>query len=171
MGIFGTEDVKDAEVKEIKEVKDYSNKGNEYINESLAAVIELFDKANKNVIIHNLKVTGGEDDSHLDTFKNSIEEKLAAITKKLDEIESASKVNVSQKIEDLEVKLAKISNTNKDKVISTIESGMLATKTEVIRTMKEINNSSKGGGILGYLVTAIIVAAATAGFFLSGLAN
>jgi hypothetical protein len=157
--------------KEVKEIKDYSNKGNEYINESLAAMIELFDKSNKNVIIHNLKVMGGEDDSHLETFKSLIKEELSKINKRLDEMESSNKANIAQKLEDLEVKITKVANSNKDKVITTIESGMLATKTETFKTIKEFANSNKGGSFIGYLITIFITVAITAGFFLSGLAK
>lgn len=187
MSIFGTKDVKtsassvtstptkatvttttkkDEKKEEKKEINDYSNKGSDVINENLAAVIELFDKANKNVIIHNMKVTGAEDENVLEELKNSIDEKFAKINKRLDEMESANKASMSQRVEDLEAKMAKVANENQERIISTMESSMLATKTEVLKTIKE--NAVKKSGIAGYIVTAIIVGAATAAFFLSG---
>jgi hypothetical protein len=63
MSIFGTTDAKSSATttsqqtnitaksdtkKELKtEIKDYSNKGNEYINDNLSSIVELFDRANK----------------------------------------------------------------------------------------------------------------------------
>ena len=192
MSIFGTKDIKSgttsgtskttttspktnitakADVKkEVKtEMKDYSNKGNDYINENLSSIVELFDRANKNIIIHNLKVTGEneEEDSLIEEIKNSIDEKFSKINKRLDEMESATKANVSQRSEELEAKLVKTANENQDRIISTMESSMLATKTEVLKTIKE--STREKSCIFGILITAIIIGAATAGLFLSDL--
>ena len=192
MSIFGTKDIKSgttsgtsrttttppktnitakADVKkEVKtEIKDYSNKGNDYINENLSSIVELFDRANKNIIIHNLKVTGEneEEDSLIEEIKNSIDEKFSKINKRLDEMESATKANVSQRSEELEAKLVKTANENQDRIISTMESSMLATKTEVLKTIKE--STREKSCIFGILITAIIIGAATAGLFLSDL--
>ncbi len=188
MSIFGTKDIKSGTSKttttspktnitaktdvkrEVKtEMKDYSNKGNEYINENLSSIVELFDRANKNIIIHNLKVTG-EDESEenvLEEIKTSIDERFAKINKRLDEMESANKANVSQRSEELETKLIKTANENQDKIISTMESSILATKTEVLKTIKE--STREKSCIFGILITTIIVGAATAGLFLSDL--
>lgn len=192
MSIFGTKDIKSgttsgtsrttttppktnitakADVKkEVKtEIKDYSNKGNDYINENLSSIVELFDRANKNIIIHNLKVTGEneEEDSLIEEIKNSIDEKFSKINKRLDEMESATKANVSQRSEELEAKLVKTANENQDRIISTMESSMLATKTEVLKTIKE--STREKSCIFPILITAIIIGAATAGLFLSDL--
>ena len=192
MSIFGTKDIKSgttsgtsrttttppktnitakADVKkEVKtEIKDYSNKGNEYLNDNLSSIVELFDRANKNIIIHNLKVTGEneEEDSLIEEIKNSIDEKFSKINKRLDEMESATKANVSQRSEELEAKLVKTANENQDRIISTMESSMLATKTEVLKTIKD--STREKSCIFGILITAIIVGAATAGLFLSDL--
>ena len=192
MSIFGTKDIKSgttsgnsrttttppqtnitakADVKkEVKtEIKDYSNKGNEYLNDNLSSIVELFDRANKNIIIHNLKVTGEneEEDSLIEEIKNSIDEKFSKINKRLDEMESATKANVSQRSEELEAKLVKTANENQDRIISTMESSMLATKTEVLKTIKE--STREKSCIFPILITAIIIGAATAGLFLSDL--
>ena len=193
MSIFGTKDIKSgttsgtsrttttppktnitakADVKkEVKtEIKDYSNKGNDYINENLSSIVELFDRANKNIIIHNLKVTGEneEEESNLiEEIKSSIDERFAKINKRFDEMESATKANVSQRSEELEAKLVKTANENQDRIISTMESSMLATKTEVLKTIKE--STREKSCIFPILITAIIIGAATAGLFLSDL--
>ena len=188
MSIFGTKDIKSGSdttidstsqnttitakndvKKEVKtEMKDYSNKGNEYINENLSSIIELFDRANKNIIIHNLKVTGEEDEEKgnlIEEIKNSIDEKFAKMNKRLDEMESANKANVSQKSEALEAKLTKATHESQERIISTMESSMLATKTEVLKTIKEATHQKSC--IFSILITAIIIGAATAGLFLS----
>ena len=191
MSIFGTKDVKSGTTsttsrttttspktnitaktdvkREVKtEMKDYSNKGNEYINENLSSIVELFDRANKNIIIHNLKVTGEDEEQEnnlLEEIKTSIDERFAKINKRLDEMESANKASVSQKSEDLEAKLAKVASENQEKIISAMESSMLATKTEVLKTIKE--NAPKKSCVFSILITAIIIGAATAGLFLS----
>ena len=193
MSIFGTKDVKTGSTsgisrttttppkinvtakadvkKEVKrEIKDYSNKGNDFINENLSSIVELFDRANKNIIIHNLKVTGENDeekDNLIEEIKNSIDEKFAKMNKRLDEMESANKASVSQKSEELEAKLVKTANENQDRIISTMESSMLATKTEVLKTIKE--STREKSCIFGILITAVIIGAATAGLFLSDL--
>jgi hypothetical protein len=122
----------------------------------------------KNIIIHNLKVTGDDDeekDNTLEEIKSAIDEKFAKINKRLDEIESANKANVSQRSEELEAKIVKTSNENQERIISTMESSILATKTEVLKTIKE--NTRQKSCVFGILITAIIIGAATAGLFLS----
>lgn len=172
MSILGSEEKKEQEVtteetpkEEIKEIENYSNsETKEYINSDLSAITEMFDKANKNVIIHKMKVNvgGDEEDLSFEDLKDDIDEKLAKLSKRLDEIESGYRAVSSQKADEiaslLDEKLKEASNLNKE----SLESAILATKTEILSTVKE-NSGKSGGGFFGYLVALLIGAGATFG--------
>jgi flagellin-specific chaperone FliS len=135
---------------EIKEITNYTNDKNaEALNGSLASVVEMFDKANKNVIIHKLKVSVGSENE--DEIGSLIKEQFDILTARIEELEVANRERVNR--------VSEISNSTKEAV----EASLLATKRELLSNLKDATKSS---GVGGYVLTAIFTVAATSAFFL-----
>lgn len=126
----------------------YKGKNGEALNTSLASVVELFDKANKNVVIHKLKVSvGGENE---DELHNYIKSEFAKLTKRIDELEIGSRERVNR--------ISEISTNTKE----SLEASILSTKREVVGVIK----ASKPNVTLGYVFVAILSITITSMFFL-----
>jgi|GEM_PF-3591500 len=139
---------------EVKEMENYTNdKGEQVLNRSLASVVDMFDKANKNVIIHKLKVSVGAEEEVENEKLEIMQAEFAKLSAKMEALESSNRENLA--------KISELSSATKESV----ESSLLATKQELVGNLRDVAENS-GSGSFGYILTAIFAVAATSAFFL-----